>query len=143
MADEKKDKQMLMPDMSPAKKAMLVQTAMTPGFKVIIEMANEAALRATQDISRLDPEGPDYERKVVERGRRARNINEGFDLLFASVYGHVDSIKKVEAKEDQEAEDAVGAIYGIHPAVKGTPVDAIQKTFGIHPARPKKAAAQQ
>ena len=146
MADEKKDTlQILMPNLDIGKKTLLLQTSMTPGFQVIIDMANEAALRATKDISKLDPEGPDYERKVVERGRRARNISEWFDLLFKSVFGHTDSLRKREAQEDRDAQDAVDktlgiANSGIHLANPKEGVDAVTKTFGIYPARPRKVA---
>ena len=145
MADEKKDVKILMLDLNPMKKAMLLQTSQTPGFQVVIEMANEAALQATKDISKLDPEGPDYERKVVERGRRARNISEGFDLLFRSIFAHADSLKQIEAREDQEAMDRVNrtlgiADSGIHLAKPEEGIDAVTKTFGVFPARPKKAA---
>ena len=144
MADEKKDTQrILMENMDVVKKTLLLQVSMTPGFKVIVEMANEAALRATQDISKLDPEGPDYERKIVERGRRARNISEGFDLLFKSVFAHADSIKKREVQEDQDAKDAVAktmgiANSGIHLANPSEGINAVTKTFGTFPARPRK-----
>ena len=146
MADEKKDTQRILREkLDIGKKTMLLQTSMTPGFQVLVEMANEAALRATQDISKLDPEGPDYERKVVERGRRARNISEGFDLLFKSVFAHVDSIKRREAQEDQDAKDAVAktmgiANSGIHLANPEEGINALKKTFGAFPARPKKEA---
>jgi hypothetical protein len=138
MAEQKESKKILFEDLSQAKKVMLVQTAMTPGFKVIIEMANEACLRATQDIAKLDPESQDYERKALERARRARNISEFSDLLFASIYGHVESVKKQEASDDSKAEEAVNNRFGIHPATKEVSNDAVMKTFGIHPAKPVK-----
>ena len=101
-------------------------------------MANDACLRATQDIARLDPEAPDYERKAIERARRARNISEFSDLLFASIYGHVEFVKKQEATEDKEAEKAVENRFGIHPATPGISNDAVVKTFGGFPSKPVK-----
>jgi len=147
MSKNAKD-EVLMPNLSLPKKAMLLQTSSTPGFQVVVEMANEAVLQISRDISKLDPEGPDYERKVVERGRRARNISEGFDLLFMSIFAHADSLKKAEAQEDQEAVDAVNktlgvANSGIHLADPKQSADAIRKTFGIHSAIPEKKAAKK
>ena len=145
MADEKRAAELLMPNLNAAKKALLLQTSYTPGFQVVVEMANEAALQATKDISKLDPEGPDYERKVVERGRRARNISEGFDLLFKSIFAHADSLKQIEAREEQDAVDAVNktlgiADSGIHLAKPAEGIDAVTKTFGIYPSRSAKKA---
>lgn len=139
MANEKEIAKILGADLSLAEKTWLAHTVTTPGWQVVIKLANEAGFRAVQDISKLDPEGPDYERKVVERGRRARNINEAFDLLFRSLYAHKDSVIQQENKEKEVAEDAVANRFGIHSAKKGEPIDAITKTFGIHPAKPPKA----
>ncbi len=143
MTDEKKNAELLLPNMSAADKAMLLQTVSTPGFQVIVKMANAAVLQVTQDISKLDPEGSDYERKVVERGRRARNISEGFDLLFRSVFAHKDSLRRIEDREEQDARDAVDktlgvANSGIYLANSKEGIDAVTKTFGVHPARPVK-----
>lgn len=143
MAQDKKARKILSDDMSILKKSLLLQTTLTPGFKVIVEMANDACLRFTQDIVRLDPESPEYERIVAERQRRARYASEFSDLLFQSVFEHAGSIQKQETQEEQEAEEIVSKSFGIHPAVSGTPVDAITKTFGIHPAKPKKKSAEQ
>ena len=143
MAEKKEIKKILCEDMSPMKKALLMQTVMMPGFKVIIEMANEGCLRYTQDIAKLDPEQSDYERLVVERGRRSRNVSEWSDLLFQSIYGHVDSLKKQEAVDNQDAEEAVNNVFGIHPAKAGESNDAVKKVFGIHPAKPPKKKQQQ
>src|ERR1700719_3073064 len=120
----------LSPDLTQAKKVMLTQVTMTPGWKVVIEIANEACLRATQDTIKLDPESADYERVCVERQRRARNITEFSDLLFHSILAHADSIRKVEAVEDKEAVARVGEMFGIHPSKPGAPADAIQRAFG-------------
>lgn len=141
MADKETQK-ILSPNMSPAKKVLLLQTIMTPGWKVVIEMANEACQVAAQDTIRLDPESEDYERVCVERQRRARNITEFSDLLMKSIHTHADSLRKVEQKEEDEAVGRVAEMFGIHPAQppkKGEPADAIKRTFGIHPAKPKKS----
>ena len=142
MAEKKETQRILGEDLNVAEKATLVQMASTPGFKILIKMANEACLRATQDTARLDPEMPEYERLAVERARRARNISEFSDLLFKSVFAHVDSVKKVQAQEDEQAEEAVNNVFGIHPADPKVPNDAVQKVYGIHPAKPVKKKQQ-
>ena len=139
-----KEKQtILSPDLSPTKKALLLQVILSPGWKVVEEIANEACLRFTQDIIRLDPESEDYERVAQTRTLRARNASEFSDLLFKSIVVHANSIRQTQAKEDREVVESVGAAFGIHPAKKADskadPAEAIKKTFGIHPARPKKS----
>lgn len=143
MAEKKEVRKILCDDLTPMEKALLLQTTLTPGFKVIVKMANAACLRFTQDIAKLDQEAPDYERLTIERARRARNISEFSDLLFASVFEHADSVKKQEAQEDKEAEENVNAVFGIHPATVGVSNDAVKKTFGVHPAKPVKKQVQQ
>jgi hypothetical protein len=143
MSENKKDtKKILCENLSPVEKALLMQTTLTPGFKIIIKMANEGCSRYLQDIARLDSEQSDYERLVVERGRRARNVTEWSDLLFASIYGHVDSIKSQEVAEHQDAEEAVNNVFGIHPAKVGESNDVVKKVYGIHPAKPAKKKQQ-
>jgi len=138
MPEKKEARRILCENLSPVKKALLMQTTMTPGFKVVVELANEACLRVTQDIAKLDPESPDYERLVVERGRRSRNISEFSDWLFQSVFEHADSVKRQEVSDHLEAEEAVDNVFGIHPAKVGESNDAVKKVFGIHPSKPKK-----
>jgi hypothetical protein len=142
MAEKKETRKILCEDLSPVEKALLLQTSMTPGFKVIIKMANEACLRATQDSAKLDPEMPDYDRVALERVRRSRNISEFSDLLFQSIFAHADSVKRQEASEHEEAEQAVDSVFGIHSAKVGESNDAVKKVFGIHSAKPKKQKQQ-
>lgn len=138
MPEKKEARKILCENLSPAKKALLMQLSMMPGFKVVIELANEACLRATQDITRLDPETNDYDRLVKERASRARNITQFSDLLFESVFSHADSVKTQAVQENREAEERVDNVFGIHPADPSVPNDVVKKVFGVHPARPKK-----
>lgn len=138
MAEEKEVQSLLCDDLPQAKRVLLAQTKMTPGWKVVEEIANAACLRFQQDTFKVNPEDANADRKVVERQRRARNITEFSDLFFRSIYAHVESVTKREVEEEQEAVSAVGELYGIHSAIKGEPLDAIKKTFGAFPARPKK-----
>jgi hypothetical protein len=142
---EKQAPKILVPDLPQAKKVMLLQTTMTPGWKVIVEIANEACRQAMTDTIKLDPESEDYERVCVERQRRARNMTEFSDLLMRSIHTHADDVRRVEQKEDDEAVERVGAMFGIHPSQPqkdSTPANAIERTFGIHPAKPKKSPTQ-
>lgn len=142
MAEKKEARRILGEGLPSVKKALLMQTTMTPGFKVVIELANEACLRFTQDSVKVDPESPDSDRITLERTRRARYISEFSDWLFQSVFEHADSVKRQEASEQQEAEEAVDNVFGIHPAKVGESNDAVKKVFGIHPAKPKKQATK-
>jgi copper oxidase (laccase) domain-containing protein len=138
-----KEKQtILSPDLTQSEKVSLTQVTLVPGWKTVIKIANEACLRATQDTIKLDPESEDYERVCVERQRRARNITEFSDLFFHSIQTHADSVRRVEATEEEDVASRVGEMFGIHPAKPGAPADAIKNIFGIHPARPKKVAVK-
>jgi hypothetical protein len=116
---EKESQKILSPTLTQAKKVMLAQTIMTPGWKVVIEIANEACRVAMQDTIKLDPESEDHV--------------------------HADAIRKVEQQEEDEAVGRVQEMYnkhGIHPAnpkEQGKPADAITRTFGISPAKPRKS----
>jgi|SRR5579859_3098908 len=138
---EKEAQSILSPDMTQGEKVLVAQTVMTPGWKVIVKMANDACARFTQDVIKVDPESLDAEHVVSERQRRARIAIEFSDLLMRSVYAHADSIRHVDRKEEEEAVSRVAEMFGIHPAApsdKGkAPIDAITRTFGIHPSRPK------
>lgn len=142
MPEKKEARKILCENLSPVKKALLMQLSMMPGFKVAVELANEACLRATQDIAKLDPETNDYDRLVKERARRARNISEFSDLFFESIFSHADSVKTQEAQEHKEAEERVENVFGIHPADPNVPNDVVKKVFGVHSAKPKKQGSK-
>ncbi len=142
MAEKKETRKILCENLTQMEKALLMQTVMTPGFKILIKLGNEGSLRATQDIIRVDPEAPDSDHVITERTKRARYMTESYDLLFQSAFEHADSVKRQEASDHQEAEAAVDNVFGIHPAKVGEANDAVKKVFGIHPAKPKKQKQQ-
>jgi hypothetical protein len=144
MADKtiKEKNAILSPNLSQAKKASLLQVVLSPGWKTVEEIANEACLRYTQDIIRLDPESEDYDRVSQTRTLRARNATEFCDLLLRSIAEHANSIRKIEDVEEENTVAKVGEMFGIHASKPGAPADAIKNVFGIHPARPKKVAVK-
>ena len=110
---EKESQKILSPNLTQAKKVMLAQTIMTPGWKVVIEIANEACRSAMQDTIKLDPESEDYERVCVERQRRARNITEFSDLLMRSIHDHAVRSARWSSREEDEA---VGRVQDVQQA---------------------------
>jgi hypothetical protein len=140
---EKETQKILSPELTQAEKVMLAQTISTPGWKIIEKIAKAAIDRAAEETIQVSQESEDYERIVVERQRRARNIGEFSDLFILSILSHARSVLRAEQRENLQAVESVGAMFGIHPAKKekkdGDPSDAIGRTFGIHPAKPKKS----
>jgi hypothetical protein len=139
MAELKDKYTILLPNLSQAEKTWLVQVINSPGWKIVVKLANEGCDTFTRDIVKVPQEHPEYERIVVERQRRARNASEFSDLLMKSVHEHADSVRRKEAQEEQEAVESVTAIFGIHakePRVGAE--DAIKSVYGIHSAKPKK-----
>lgn len=137
---EKQAKKILCPQLTPLKRAMLLQTISTPGWDVVIEIANAACDEATKDIIRINPEDQNADRAVVVRQQSARNMTEFSEVFFRSVHEHANSIKKSQIQEEQKAVDSVQNMFGIHSAAKpGDPAAAIKNVFGIHPAKPKKS----
>jgi hypothetical protein len=102
-------------------RAMLGQLVHAPAFKVIDKFYEAVLVRATQDMSKLDPEDADYERKIVARTQRSRYFNECIKLIRDSIDFHLES-EKSEAQENEVAA-----------------VDAVAKTFGIHKVPKKKS----
>jgi hypothetical protein len=142
MTEKKETRKILCEDLTPMEKALLLQTTLTPGFKVLVKMANAGSLRATQDIIKVDPELTDSDHVITERTKRARYMTESYDLLFQSAFEHADSVKRQEALEHEEAEQSVDSVFGIHAAKAGESNDAVSKVFGVYPAKPKKQAAK-
>src|SRR5208282_3059623 len=117
---------------------MLNQLLYQPGFKVLAKIEDAAITRATQAMMKVNPEAPDHDRIVAVRATAARITNEVIKLIRDSVLAHVNSVAKKEEKENEEADERVSRMTGIHPAVPTEPDDAIKKTFGIHLAKPVK-----
>jgi hypothetical protein len=144
MAEQRETQRLLGENLTEVKRVLMAQTAMTPGFKVIVEIANEACIRATQDILKVDPKKPDYNHILEVQALRARYWSEFSDLLFKSIYAHVDAIDSAkQIEQEAEGEDAPPNIHGIYPSAGGTSADAIRKTFGIHTRAPRKKKQSQ
>jgi hypothetical protein len=131
-------KPLLQDSLTQVQRVMLGQTYHSPGFTVVIKLIEGMCDDALAYTTKLDPEEEGYERKLAVRTQRARNINEAAAILRDSIKYHLEMIVKQDADENQAAEESVNKAIGIHSAVAGQPIDAIQKTFGIHPAKPKK-----
>jgi hypothetical protein len=137
---EAQAKKILCPNLTPMKRALLLQTISTPGWEVVIEIANAACDEATKAIVRINPEDENADRAVVVRQQSARNMSEFSEQFFRSIHEHANSIKNVKNEDEKKAVDSVGSMFGIHPAAKkGDPASAIKNVYGIHPARPKKS----
>jgi len=138
MPETTERKPLLQDSLTQVQRIVLGQTYHSPGFNVVIKLIEAMCDDALAYTTKLDPEEEGYERKLAVRTQRARNINEAAAILRDSIKYHLDMIVKQDAEENQAAEAAVGRVIGIHSAVGGQPIDAIQKTFGIHPAKPVK-----
>jgi hypothetical protein len=143
MAESIERKPLLQDSLTQVKRVMLGQTYHSPGFHVVIELIEAMCADALAFTTKLNPEDDGYERKLAVRTQRARNINEAAAILRDSIQYHLDMIVKQDAEENQAAEEAVGRVIGIHSAVPGQPISAIQKTFGIHPAKPVKKKKEE
>src|SRR5579859_7033866 len=139
MAEDKDKTPLLMNELTIADCAMLAQTMSTPGFEILVRLNEAVCVNAQKDTFKLDPEGPDYERKLSVRTQRARNVNEAIEHVRLSALAHIKRLTMKKQQEDVEAKNAVASVFGIHPAVPNTEGDAIKKTFGIHAAKPKKS----
>lgn len=140
-AHEKELPKIVLPELSVPEKALLMQTTHTPGWKVVVKLANALCAKFTEDMLRLDPESEDYERVCVERQRRARIASEFSDQLMSAIHSHAEAVRLVAKKEEEEAVESVENMFGIHSRKELTgPEKAIHNIFGIHPAKPKKKA---
>ena len=112
--DQKETVPLLMEDLTQPERVFLTQIFQHAGFKVLIKLFDAGCTRATQDIVRLDPEKPDYERLLTYRSQRSRNINEFSALVMKSVEYHTGVVKMAEVSDEGTAEDAVAKVFGIH-----------------------------
>lgn len=138
MADEKAKPLLLESELSIAECVMLNGVMNTPGFSILTRLYEAACAWANNESIRLDPEDTNYNQKLAVRTQRTRNFNELVQYVRLSALTHVKRVEKQKQEENQQAEEAVASVFGIHPAKPGTEPNAIEKTFGIHPAKPPK-----
>jgi hypothetical protein len=80
----------------------LVSMTNQPGWKILVNLLNEACVEVSKDISRLDPEKEDrFDEKLKYRQFRSRVINEFVTNLFRSI-GVLDEAVSQSVKEDRE-----------------------------------------
>ncbi len=112
--DQKETTPLLMEELTQPERVFLTQIFQHAGFSVLIKLFDAGCTRATQDIVRLDPEKPDYERLLAYRSQRSRNINEFSSWIRKSVEYHTKVVKMQEVGDENQAEDAVAKVFGIH-----------------------------
>jgi hypothetical protein len=138
MADAKEKPLLLERELTIADCVMLDATMRSPGFSVLTRLYEAACAWANNESIKLDPEDPNYDKKLAVRMQRTRNFNEMVQYVRLSALTHVQRVEKQKQQENEAAETAVASVFGIHPAKPGTEPSAIEKTFGIHPAKPPK-----
>lgn len=116
MAETKQRKPLLQDALNTPERIMLGQVTHHGGFKVIDKLYEAVLVEATADMVKLDPEEKDYERLLAVRSQRSRNFNECIKLIRDSIEYHLDAVKVQDQQETKDAVDAVGKIFGIHPA---------------------------
>lgn len=138
MADEKAKPLLLENELTIADCVMLSGTMKTPGFSILVRLYEAACAWANNESIKLDPEDPNYNQKLAVRTQRTRNFNELVQYVRLSALTHVQRVEKQKQEENQQAEEAVASVFGVHSAKPGVEPSAIEKTFGIHPAKPPK-----
>jgi hypothetical protein len=105
---------LLMEELTHPERIFLTQIFQHAGFKVLIKMLNASCARATEQIVRLDPENPDYQRLLTYRSQRSRNFSECISEVMKSVEYHTGLLRTEEVGEEIQAEDSVAKVFGIH-----------------------------
>lgn len=139
MADEKDFTPLLMNELTQHQRVALRQVTHMPGWEVAMQILAAGCVEAANDISKLNPQEDDYERKVAERGRHSFSVNKYSARVQKSFMYHVDVLKAQAKAEETEVNNAVARTFGIGLANPEEKLDSVKKVFGIHAAHPKKA----
>jgi hypothetical protein len=84
---------MLARELSAQKQSFLAALVMTPGWRVVKEdLFADAVRQAQSDMVQIDPDAPDYERKVGAAQRYAKAISDVTQVLIRSVETHVSAV---------------------------------------------------
>src|SRR5271165_797244 len=114
MADDKKERFLLLEnELTIADCFALGQTMQTPGFDILRRLYEAACNSANADTIKLDPEGPDYDRKLAVRTQRCRNFNELVEWVRISALTHHNRVSLARQAEDEDAKVAVANVFGI------------------------------
>lgn len=140
MAESTEVTPLLMNELTPQERIALRQVTHMPGWEVAMRILAAGCTEAANDISKLNPQEDDYERKVAERGRHSFSVNKYSARVQKSFIYHVEVLKAQAKAEEAEVNNAVARTFGIGLANPEEKLDSVKKVFGIHAAHPKKKA---
>jgi hypothetical protein len=141
MAESTEVKPLLMEELTHHERIALRQVTHMPGWEVAMKILAAGCTEAANDISKLNPQEDDYERKVAERGRHSFSVNKYSARLQKSFIYHVEVLMAQAKAEQTEADNAVARTFGIGLANPADKLDSVKKVFGIHAAHPPKKTA--
>lgn len=103
------------------------------GYKVLVRLLNDQCAQANADVIKVDPESPDYEKKLAERQRKARFMSEFCTNVLSSVDSHVYAITRERIDKAAEEEDARQLLEVIRTAgaIRGPEITAINSRRAI------------
>ena len=89
MAEKTAPKPLLQDGLTSAEKAMLGQTVLTPGYKILVKLMESACVESRIAINDVNPEDDGYEQILKARQQYSRAVNKFTALVLRSVEHHV------------------------------------------------------
>jgi hypothetical protein len=99
---------LLIPDLSPQKKALLAAISGHEGFFVLKEIMEEMCRIATAKTIQLDPMVDNYDKKLASLQQTARAMNDFSSSLLKTMIWHAD-----EARSEQSSESLIEAAVAL------------------------------
>jgi len=94
-------------------RASLGNLVLHPGWPILIRIFEEGPIRATENVLKVDPESEGADRRVLERQRKARAIQDYYNLVRRSIQHHVDlgvnQMADIAAEEAERVAESVKA----------------------------------
>lgn len=95
-------------------RATLLRLRSLPEYRVLVKLLDAVCTSANNDAIKTDPESANYITILTSRQQRARNFSELASWLLKSIDSHSETVKKTQNKENEEADDKVAKVFGIH-----------------------------
>ncbi len=120
------DKPLLYDELTSQQRTSLASLTHHPGYEVLVLIMSKSCETINARLVKLDPQDPEYEKKLTRLHLQSRTVNEFCSSVLKSVAHH----ERMAVLSQQMTEDEIRvAIEAAEPQVKqGNPLG---KTFGV------------
>ena len=100
---------LLYDELTPLQRSVLANLARHPGFEVLVMIMNKSCELINSRLVKLDPQDPEYEKKLSRLHLQSRSVNEFCSKILKSIQIHEQIAVLSQQMSEQEIRAAIEA----------------------------------